>query len=61
MNYNLIKDCFPEYLQQHEILTSDSQILIKFISRRTNFQCPCCGMQSQDVTTYFTRKIQDLP
>lgn len=61
MNYKLIQDCFPEYLQQQEALSTDSQVLIKFISSRTYFQCPCCGVVSHDITTYFTRKIQDLP
>lgn len=61
MNYNLLQDYFPKYLDEQEILTTDSQILIKFISNRSSFQCPCCGMDSYDITTYFTRKIQDLP
>ena len=61
MNYELIQDCFPEYLIQQEILTTDSQILIKFISSRISLPCPCCGQLSHDITTYFTRDIQDLP
>lgn len=31
MNYQLIQDCFAKYLIQQDVLTTDSQILIKLV------------------------------
>lgn len=61
LNYKLIQDCFPEYLEKIRILANDDKITIFFASNRREHTCANCGITSNEVTTYFHRMIQDLP
>lgn len=61
MNYDLIRDMFPVYLAKKDIDITDDTITIYFSSTRTTANCPNCGVSSDEITTYFTRVIQDLP
>lgn len=61
MKYSLIEDMFPQYLafKSFEILTDE--IEINFESQQKHMKCPRCGMESHQITTYFNRRLQDLP
>lgn len=61
LNYELIQDCFPEYLVKNDIKNYEDRIIIYFASNRRECNCPNCGIKSQEITTYFHRVIQDLP
>lgn len=61
MNYDLIQDCFPDYLIKDYITKDSGCITIGFLSSRTEQNCPTCGKVTNDITTYFHRVIQDLP
>ena len=61
MKYSLIEDMFPQYLafKSSEILKD--QIVINFDSQQKHMKCPRCGRESNQITTYFNRTLQDLP
>ncbi|NCC70826.1 transposase [bacterium] len=61
MNYDLIQDCFPEYLIKQNVFVETDRLTINFSSKRTSQACPKCNQISKEITTYFTRKVQDLP
>ena len=60
MEYKLIEDMFPGYLKEIQIVKNEDKIIIYFESIRRTFNCPSCNTPSTTVSTYFTRKIQDL-
>lgn len=61
MNYELIRDCFPDYLENYYVTHDPDKITIFFSSNRIEQKCPECGESTNDITTYFHRIIQDLP
>lgn len=61
MNYNIIKDLFPAYLTLNNFGMSEKEIILYFSSTRTELTCPVCGEKTNKITTYFQRKLQDLP
>lgn len=61
MNFEIIEDCFPDYLIKTNITNENDIITIYFHSNRNENNCPSCNTASTDVTTYFHRIIQDLP
>ena len=60
MEYELIKDMFPDYLKEKSIVKDEDKITIYFKSTRKSCKCPNCNTLSSTISTYFTRKIQDL-
>lgn len=60
MKYELVKDMFPEYLEESSIKVTEDNIVISFASKRKSCNCSYCNNPSSTVSTYFTRKIQDL-
>lgn len=60
MEYKLIEDMFPKYLKKSKIEVSEKKIIIYFASVRNSCNCPSCNVPSTKVSTYLTRKIQDL-
>lgn len=60
MSYKLVKDMFPKYLEEENIIIEKDKILIYFSSKRKSCICPSCHKPSSTISTYFTRKIQDL-
>lgn len=60
MKYKLVKDMFPDYLEEVGIDIAEDKIIINFSSKRKSCNCPSCNTVSSIVSTYFTRKIQDL-
>lgn len=60
MKYELVKEMFPEYLEEENIIIKKDKILINFKSKRKSCSCPSCSKSSSTITTYFTRRIQDL-
>ena len=60
MKSKLIKDMFPGYLEEINVDTAEDKITIYFNSKRNTCNCPSCNTASSIVSTYFTRKIQDL-
>ena len=61
MNFDLIKDMFPGYFKKENVNIAEDTITIYFSSTKTSAPCPSCGGETNDITTYFTRVIQDLP
>ncbi|MCK4258724.1 MAG: transposase [Halanaerobiales bacterium] len=61
MNYNIIKDLFPTYLQLNDSEMNADEIILHFESTRTEIECPVCGQKVSKITTYFKRTLQDLP
>lgn len=59
-NYKIIKDMFPNYLEETNIEVEKNKIRISFKSKRNSCNCPACGSLSKTRSTYFTRNIQDL-
>jgi len=60
MEYEIVKDMFPEYLEEKNIEITENKVTIYFTSKRKTCYCPSCNMPSKTVSTYFTRTIQDL-
>lgn len=58
--YGLIKGMFPDYLEETSIDITEDKITINFKSKRKSCNCPSCNIPSSTVSTYFTRRIQDL-
>lgn len=58
--YELIKGMFPDYLEETSIDITEDKITINFNSKRKSCNCPSCSTPSSTVSTYFTRRIQDL-
>ncbi len=61
MSHELIADLFPSYLQVTGIVPLDDQIIVHLESMRNTAMCPDCGNETSKHTTYFHRKLQDLP
>ena len=59
-NYKIIKDMFPDYLEETNIEIEENGIIIYFNSKRRTCSCPSCNSPSTTKSTYFTRKLQDL-
>ena len=60
MEYELVKDMFPKYLEERGIEVTENKVIIYFASKRKTCYCPFCNMPSKVISTYFTRTIQDL-
>lgn len=60
MKYKLVKDMFPEYLEETNIVVENGKITIYFSSKRKECHCPSCNTPSTKKSTYFTRTLQDL-
>lgn len=60
MKYKLVKGMFPEYLEEENIMIEKDKIVIYFKSKRKSYKCPSNNKLSSIVSTYFTRRIQDL-
>lgn len=60
MKYKIIEDMFPEYLEEKGIEVTKNKVTIYFTSKRKSCNCPSCNTPSKVVSTYFTRRIQDL-
>lgn len=60
MEYKLIKDMFPKYLEETNIVIDSDKITIFFNSKRKECSCPSCKTLSTIKSTYFSRKLQDL-
>ncbi len=58
--FKIIKDMFPDYLEETNIEIDEDKIIIYFDSKRKSCNCPSCNNPSMTKSTYFTRKIQDL-
>lgn len=61
MHYELIKEFYPDYLLNTDIEIHNTKILLYFKTSRTEANCPNCGELSKKFTSYYKRKIQDLP
>lgn len=60
MKYKLVKDMFPEYLEETNIVAENDKVTIYFSSKRKECHCPSCNTPSTKKSTYFTRRLQDL-
>lgn len=61
MGYEIIEDCFPNYLNNVDIQIEESEVMLFFKTKRDACQCPTCGELTNRYTNYYTRVIQDLP
>ncbi len=53
MKYKLVKDMFPEYLEETNIVVENDKITIYFSSKRKECRCPSCNTPS-------TKKIKHI-
>lgn len=60
MEFDLIRDMFPDYLEEGELINQEDRVTLYLRSRRTSALCPSCKKPSVERTTYFTRRMQDL-
>ncbi|MEA1974764.1 MAG: transposase family protein [Bacillota bacterium] len=61
MGYEIIKDCFPNYLENLDIQIEGKKVILFFKTKRTECKCPTCGGVTTKYRNYYNRKIQDLP
>jgi len=61
LSHELLSNLFPRYLQVTGIDILDDQIILHLESTRITAMCPDCGHETSKHTTYFHRKLQDLP
>jgi transposase len=61
MGYEIIEDCFPDYLKNIDIQIEESKVTLFFKTKRDECKCPTCGEITNRYTNYYTRIIQDLP